>query len=159
MSHQVPLELRPSALIEALEGGLFQESEGGQEALILPVRDAADKIVDIVAWFIGADRPWYRLRGIGEILGAKALAQSRWPNIGYPAHKPELVLYESPKRWLAAVAPNAICILDWTVNLNSLFAGIDCPIVCESEEIRAHFEETAKLQEPIGLPALLRVLS
>lgn len=155
----IPLELRPSAQIQIFSDGSFQEDpDGGEDALLIPIRDACDQIIDIVAWKQGTDRPWWRLKCIGEVLGYRAMAQARWPRTGYPAHKPELVLYESPARWLRAVAPNAICILDWSVNLADLFAGIDHEIVCESAEIRDHFESTLSEQRPAGLSSRLRVL-
>src|SRR5262250_1153688 len=47
------LKDRASAIIEVFSDGSFQESEGGFEALLLPVRDRWDDIIDIVAWRIG----------------------------------------------------------------------------------------------------------
>lgn len=155
----IPLELRASACIQTFSDGSFQEDpDGADEALLIPIRDEHDEIIDVVAWKMGTDRPWWRLRCIGDVLGYRALAQARWPRTGYPAHKPELVLYESPARWLRAVAPNAICILDWSVSLANLFAGIDHEIICESAEIRDHFETTLQEQRPVGLSGRLRVL-
>lgn len=153
--HPIPLELRVSAQIQTFSDGSFQEDPDSEiEALLLPVRDAQDAIVDIVAWPIGSDRPWYRLKNTGDVLGASAIDACRWPRTGHAS----LILYESPARWLRSIGPNAVCILDWSVNLADLFAGIDQEIICESKEIRDHFEATLLDQRPVGLSASLRVL-
>lgn len=151
----IPLELRVSAQIQTFSDGSFQEDPDSElEALLLPVRDAHDTIIDIVAWQIGVDRPWYRLRNTGDVLGAAAIDACRWPKCGYAS----LILYESPARWLRSIGPNAICILDWSVSLVDLFAGVDQEIICESSAIRDHFEATLLEQRPVGLSASLRVL-
>lgn len=151
----ISLELRVSAQIQVFSDGSFQEDPDSDiEALLLPVRDAHDAIVDIVAWPIGSDRPWYRLRNTGDVLGASAIDACRWPKCGYSS----LILYESPARWLRSIGPNAICILDWGVSLVDLFAGVDQEIICESHQIRDHFEATLLEQRPVGLSASLRVL-
>lgn len=150
----LPLELRPSAIIETFADGSFQEAEAGFEALLLPVRDADDAIIDIVAWKIGHDRPWWRYKRIGDVLGYQALAACRWPHTGFP----ELVLYETPRRWLAAVSPAAVCILDWSADLETMFAGVDAKLVCETRELYDHFHQSLINQRSPGLAAAVGVL-
>lgn len=152
----LPLAYRPSAVIQTFEDDSFQEDPAGFDALLVACRDQIDEIIDIVAWRMGTDRPWWRHRKIADALGYKALWEARWPHLGYPIADPCLMLYETPKAWLATISPNAVCILDWSTSLPDLFVGIDCPIYCETKTLREHFETKLDAGKNCGLRELLR---
>lgn len=146
------LELRPSALIETASDGSFQESEGGFEALVCPVRDGHGDVIDAVAWRLGAPNVWWRYRCLGDVLGAPALLKAAWE----PA---ELILYETPARWLAAVGSKAICILDWSADLRLLFGLVHGPLTCESARLEQKFLATLARQSGPQLSDQIRLLA
>lgn len=148
----MPLELRPSALIEAASDGSFQESEGGFDALICPVRDRYGEVVDAVAWRLGSPNVWWRLRCLGDVLGAPALLQAAW-------EPTELTLYETPQRWLANVGPRALCILDWSADLRLLFGLVHGPLICESTRLEQKFLQTLAAQTGPNLSDQIRLLA
>lgn len=162
MAYNITLEDRPSAIIEPSSDGSFQHieidpeddiPEGMFEALLLPARDAEDRIIDIVAWEIGRENPWWRLKRFADVLGYGAIASCQWPKAG----PEELRLYATPRRWLKAIAPNAVCILDWKAPLEIVFSGVTVPIVCESKLLQDRFAARLLEQRSAGLASLLRV--
>lgn len=154
MPNNIPIELRPSALIETFSDGSFQENEeSGVEALICPIRDAYGEIIDAVAWQIGVPNIWWRYRCIGDVLGAPALLRASWES-------QELIIYETPRAWLAACpSPIAVCILDWSADLRSIFGLVHGPLTCETERLEQKFLSTLAEQRGPDVGGQIRLLA
>ncbi len=101
--------------ITAGDDGRFR-LDGDRDAIAIPVRDRANLISGLVAYF--PDRPgvWFLKEGTEPILGIRQIAGA---TIGAGA----LPLYPTPASWVEAEGAGA-CILDWTVGLLPIFQDV-----------------------------------
>ncbi len=96
--------------------------QDGQPMVVLGVKDQDGELVDIVAWYPTFPAKWYlRIGDETPILGAHALVIAAW------YHRP-VTLYPTPEAWLYARLrdrdQDAVCVLDWSVDLRPLFEGV-----------------------------------
>ena len=119
--------------------------QDGQPMEILGVKDRYGEVVDIVGWH--PDNPgrwWLRLGDECPILGAKALALAAW-------YRRTVTLYPTPEAWLYARLrdrdQDAVCILDWSVDLRSLFEGVR-EVICTAPALESALYHALRSFEP-----------
>lgn len=110
----VPIELQPSAMIEAFADGTWQPSETGFEALLLPVSEVGGGVIDVVAWQIGEPSIWWLRRGVASYVGEHELILAR-------RDRRPVRLVATPKEYLALWG-YAVCILDWRADVRAILA-------------------------------------
>ena len=97
-----------SAMKIETSGGLFQPSEAGRQAFVMPVAEYRN-IVDIVAWVpTDPSRLWLR-SGYGAALGVDQIENSTM-FLGLVSSP--LMLHPTPLAWLCNGC-QGVCILDW----------------------------------------------
>ncbi len=122
-------ELLPfCAPIETFGDGTFQPAEEGDMALILPVEDECDEVVDHVAWYGASAGAWWLQKGEASLLGAGYLFKAAC------AEKPA-TLCATPHEWLYTARPNPVCILSWQGDPRDILRGPP-QIDCTSEQLR-----------------------
>ena len=119
--------------------------QGGQPMVILGVKDRYGELADIVAWHPDAPERWYlRIGDETPILGAHALAIAAW------YHRP-VTLYPTPEAWLYARLrdrdQDAVCVLDWDVDLRPLFEDVR-EVICTAPGLEPALYHALRSFEP-----------
>lgn len=128
----------PFALIRPVSDALYEPTaegeDGGLSALCLPCADPWGAVVDIVAW--AWDRPghWWRRTGLVD-----RLVDPQWL-LG-----DRIRLVETPADWLADRCESA-CILDWSIDVSTIFAGLE--IVPSSPKLATRLKAAAEAWPP-----------
>lgn len=80
----------------------------GALALIVPVLDEGEGLIDLIAWRSASPETWWQRTGFADVLGA--------PSIGWSLyHDKPIHLHRSPVHWLAAAGFGAV-VLDWAAD-------------------------------------------
>ncbi|MEE9249741.1 MAG: hypothetical protein V3U93_01260 [Alphaproteobacteria bacterium] len=131
--------------VEPRPDGTFRPSEDGQWALTLGVDDREGRLVDFVAYFLNnPGRWWLRFRDETPFLGARDLAFAA--DCGK-----SIRLFSTPDTWLRAQLRHgdheAVCVLNWGVDLCPLFDGIEA-VVCNTPGLARRLREKLREWEP-----------
>ncbi len=119
--------------------------QDGQPMVILGVKDQDGELVDIVAWYPTFPAKWYlRIGDETPILGAHALALAAY-------YRRSITLYPTPETWLYAWLrdrdQDAVCVLDWDVDLRPLFEGVR-GVTCTAPGLEPDLYRALREHEP-----------
>lgn len=119
--------------IAGKDDGTYSLDPHGRLAVLVPVRDRWNEIVDIVAFIQDEPEQWWRRYGDETpILGVPALVQAGF-------ERQPLVLWETPLQWLLQRRSGSV-VLDWGVDLRPLFEDIPA-VNCQSPALRDRLQE------------------
>ena len=134
-----------AARVVTTADGTYRPDPAGEWVAILAVHDRFGELVDLVSWF--PENPlrwWLRVGDETPLRGARALA------FGADCGKP-IRLFSTPERWLGARGARgrhvAVAVLNWSVDLTDLFAGIK-NIVCDTPGLERRLREKMREWEP-----------
>lgn len=107
--------------------------EGGTPISMLAVSTVTTDAEDVVAWTNGNPNRWFRLYGLGIVLGDLQIQHSNLSGLS-------LKLYANPRSWLEGKGRGA-CILDWTANPMEAL-GYPNSIECETAALEQRLRDT-----------------
>lgn len=105
-----------AANIRPRDDGRFTLDPDGTEAHVVPVRDRAGALADMVAWLPDDPFHWWTKCGESAVLGAREIAGAALAGMPVP-------LQPTPAHWLAA-GGRGVVVLDWSVNLLPIFQDV-----------------------------------
>ena len=129
----MPDRFRLTAIrIAGKDDGTYSLDPHGRLAVLVPVRDRWNEVVDIVAFIQDEPEQWWRRYGDEiPILGAQALAYATW-------ERQPLVLWETPLQWLLQRRSGSV-VLDWGVDLRPILEETPA-ITCQSKALSDRLE-------------------
>ncbi len=121
------------------------KGQEGQPMVVLGIKDQDGELVDIVAWHPDTPERWYlRIGDETPILGAHALALAAY-------YSRPVTLYPTPEAWLYARLrardQDAVCVLDWDVDLRPLFDGVS-GVECADPQLEGRLYDSLRNFEP-----------
>ena len=149
MPEQIDLlaEFEPVRWVRPFGNGLWRpcgEATGAIDAHCLPVAPmTGNGLLDIVAW--AWDRPgtWWRRTGRAGWLG------DQW--LDDPPNGRSVAVVETPREWLANRC-EAVCVLDWRVDLAAILDGAP-DLICSTARL------AARISTAIAGKAAVRVVA
>ena len=130
----------PAARIRTSKDGTFRRDPEGEPALIWPVFDSDDDMVDLVAWDVDAPSRWWLLyRDEAIVLGAHTLAIARY-------FQEPIILHSVPQQWLVT-GRTGVCVLRWDVPLPEILEGVP-EITCDSAWLKRRLQKALRQNEP-----------
>lgn len=126
------------------KSGLWQRLFRGERAVVIPVPTPAGELADLVAFSPGSPRSFWRMSGLGFLLGHESLERAL--HFGTP-----LAIRECPMDWLSAECDGAV-ILDWSHYWPAYFGGL---VALQFDDAQFARKTTSLMRRPLPVPPAL----